>query len=240
MHLIGWFIWIYLRQWTFFPITLNICFVVMNMDQYKVNLDIHGKDTRHQTPSYLSLYPRGTYYKGSKISNSFDVHGSVHHSTIRTEKFNKMQQCIKIFIIPCLHEAQHVLSDTSPIIRSLKLHWQPLVFRTWKVVGCVVGGCCQAQCTWQRWPTTCPTTFHVRKTRGCQCSFRLLMTGYVSLETCWASCKHGIIKMLIHCCILLDFSLQISSSLPFHMKDVSHNNKRFKLVFRNFFYSNTF
>ena len=27
---------------------------------------------------------------------------------------------------------------------SLKLHWQPLVFHTWKVVGCVVGGRCQA------------------------------------------------------------------------------------------------
>ena len=36
------------------------------------------------------------------------------------------------------------LSDTPPIIRSLKLHWQPLVFHTWKVVGHVVGGSCQA------------------------------------------------------------------------------------------------
>jgi len=44
--------------------------VVMNMDQYKVNLDIQGKDTRHQTPSNLSLYPSGTYYMGIKISNS--------------------------------------------------------------------------------------------------------------------------------------------------------------------------
>ena len=45
-------------------------FAVMNMDQYKVNLDIQGKDTRHQTPSNLSLYPSGTYYMGIKISNS--------------------------------------------------------------------------------------------------------------------------------------------------------------------------
>ena len=49
------------------------------------------------------------------------------------------------FIIPYLYEAEHVSGDTPPIIRSLELHWQPLVFRTWKVVGCVVGGCCQAQ-----------------------------------------------------------------------------------------------
>ena len=93
------------------------------------------------------------------------------------------------FIIPYLCEAQHVSGNTPPIIRSLKLHWQPLVFHTGKVVGR-----CQAQCAWQRPPTTRPTNFHVWKTRGCQCSFRLLMMGGVSPETCWASYKYGIIK----------------------------------------------
>jgi len=48
------------------------------------------------------------------------------------------------FIIPYLYAVQHVSGDTPPIIRSLKLHWQPLVFRMWKVVGRVVGGRCQA------------------------------------------------------------------------------------------------
>jgi hypothetical protein len=33
--------------------------------------------------------------------------------------------------------------------------------------------------------------------------------GGVSHETCWASYKYGIIKMLIHCCTLLDISLRI-------------------------------
>ena len=33
-----------------------------------------------------------------------------------------------IFHIPYLYEAQHVSGDTPPITRSLKLHWQPLVF----------------------------------------------------------------------------------------------------------------
>ena len=51
------------------------------------------------------------------------------------------------FIIPHLYEAQHVSGDTPPIIRSLKLPWQLLVFHTWKVVGRVVGGRCQAQYT---------------------------------------------------------------------------------------------
>jgi len=49
------------------------------------------------------------------------------------------------FIIPYLFEAQHVSGDTPLTIRSQKLHWQPLVFRTWKVVGHVVGGRFQAQ-----------------------------------------------------------------------------------------------
>jgi len=97
------------------------------------------------------------------------------------------------FIIPYLYEAQHVSGDTPPIIRSLKLHWQPLVFRMWKVVVRVVGGR-QAHCAWQRPPTTRPTPFHVWKTRGCQCSFRLLMMGSVLPKICWASYKYGIIK----------------------------------------------
>jgi hypothetical protein len=68
----------------------------------------------------------------------------VHHSTIH----KKIQQDAKMYqnlIIPYLYEAQHVSGDTAPIIRSLKLHWQPLFFYTWKVVGQVVGGRCQAQ-----------------------------------------------------------------------------------------------
>ena len=45
-----------------------------------------------------------------------------------------------------------------------------------------------------------PTTFHVCKTRGCYCSFELLMRGSVSPETCWVSYKHGIINFdtLLH------------------------------------------
>jgi len=99
------------------------------------------------------------------------------------------------FITPYLYKAQHVSGDTPPNIRSLKLHWRPLVFHTWKVVGRVVGGHCQAQCAWQRRPTTHPTAFHVWKIRGYHCSFRLLMMGGVSPETCRALYKQGIIKV---------------------------------------------
>ena len=45
------------------------------------------------------------------------------------------------FIILYSYETQHVSGDTPPMIRSLKLHWQPLVFYTWKVNGRVVAGC---------------------------------------------------------------------------------------------------
>jgi len=94
-----------------------------------------------------------------------------------------MQKCIKIFIIPYLYEVQHVSGDTPFIIRSIKLHWQPLIFHTWMVVGRVVGGRCQAlpdnvhQLHVQQ-----PSTY--KKTRGCHCSFVFLMMGGVSPETC--------------------------------------------------------
>jgi hypothetical protein len=54
-----------------------------------------------------------------------------------------MQQCIKILLFLVLNEAQHVSGDTPPIIRSLKLHMQPLVLHTWNVVGRAVVGRCQ-------------------------------------------------------------------------------------------------
>jgi len=115
-----------------------------------------------------------------------------------------MQQCFNILLFHV-----YIKLDTPPIIRSLKLHWQPLVFHTWKVVGRVAGGRLQAQGAWQCPPTTRPTPFHVWNTRACQCSFRLLIMSGVSPETCSASFKYGIIKILIHCCIWLDFSLRI-------------------------------
>ena len=51
---------------------------------------------------------------------------------------NRMQQCIKVLLFLILNEGQHVSGDTPPIIRSLKLHKQPLVSHTWNVVRCAV------------------------------------------------------------------------------------------------------
>jgi len=77
---------------------------------------------------------------------SLDVRGSVHHRTIHKEKMQQDATMYRNFIIPYLYEAQHVSGNTPPIIRNLKLHWKPLVFYTWKVVGRVDGGRCLAQC----------------------------------------------------------------------------------------------
>jgi hypothetical protein len=60
------------------------------------------------------------------------------------------EKCNNVPIIPYLYGAQHVSSITPPIIRSPKLHWQPLAFHTWKVVGRVVAGRCQAPGAWHR------------------------------------------------------------------------------------------
>jgi hypothetical protein len=63
------------------------------------------------------------------------------------------------FIISYLYKTQHVSGDTSPIIRNLKLHWQPLVFLTWKVVGHVVGGRCQAHTVVHQLHVQQPSTY---------------------------------------------------------------------------------
>ena len=76
-------------------------------------------------------------------------------SIVSKQFIKKIQQDATMyqnFIIPYLYEAQHVSGDTPPIITSIKLHWQPLVVHTWKVVGRLVDGRCQAQ-AWQRPPT---------------------------------------------------------------------------------------
>jgi hypothetical protein len=63
----------------------------------------------------------------------------------------------------------------------------------WKVVGRVV------YFAWQRPATTRPATFHACKTKGCECSFRLLIIGGVSPETCWSSYKYEInVDTLLH------------------------------------------
>jgi hypothetical protein len=78
-----------------------------------------------------------------------DVRGSVHHATILTLKNpTRCNSVIKILLFLILNEAQHVSGDTPSNIRSLKLHKQPLVLYTLKLVGCAVVGRCQIPLRW--------------------------------------------------------------------------------------------
>jgi len=106
-----------------------------------------------------------------------------------------MQQCIKIYYSIFIwssarfgrHTAHHQETKTA-----LAASGFSYVEGCWTLSG--------TYCVWQRPTTTRLTTFHIWKTRGCQCSFSLLMMGGVSPETCWASYKYGIIKFdtLLH------------------------------------------
>jgi len=104
---------------------------------------------RHRLPSYLEsqrfllFFHPGPTYVGSMLA----VNLMFVDPCIIVQFMKKIQQDATMyqnFIIPHLYEAQHVSGDTPPIIRSLKPHWQPLVFHTWKVAGRVVGGRSQA------------------------------------------------------------------------------------------------
>ena len=96
------------------------------------------------------------------------------------------------FIFPYLYEAQHFSGDTPPIIRSLKLHWQLLFFIRVELLDVQMVDVVRLCLTTS---TICTSNNSSRmKNKSCQCSFRLLMMGGVSPETCWASYKYGKIK----------------------------------------------
>jgi hypothetical protein len=78
-----------------------------------------------------------------------------------------MQQFIKMLLFLILNEAQHVSGDTPPIISSLKLHKQPLVLHTWRVVGRAVAGRCQVayeRVQWVEYATHCTLTTYNNRT----------------------------------------------------------------------------
>ena len=75
------------------------------------------------------------------------------------------------FIIPYLYEAQNVSGNTPPIIRSLKLHWQPLVYHTWKVFERVVGGRCHVH----QLHVHQPSTYEKEKSNKMQQCIKILL-----------------------------------------------------------------
>jgi len=130
----------------------------------------------------------------------FDVRGSVHHSTILTVKTPKRCNSYQNFIIPYFKWSSICFG------RHTAYHQEP------KTAQAASGFAYVESCWTCGWWTLSGsvrflTTFHVCKTRGCLCSFRLLMIGGVSPETCWTSFKIRNNKILIQSCILLGFSL---------------------------------
>jgi hypothetical protein len=110
------------------------------------------------------------------FSYIFDVRGSVRHSTIHTEKSNKMQHCIKIYYSIFMWSStcfgQHTAHNQEPktALAASGLYMLSVSSNhTSNILPCI-------------------------QTRGCQCSFRFLIMGGVSPETCWASHKYGIIN----------------------------------------------
>jgi hypothetical protein len=121
----------------------------------------------------VTFFSPGLRAETENSTFELDVRGSVHRSTILTvENPTRCNSVIKILLFLILNKAQNVSGHTLPIIKSLKLHKQPLVLHTWKVLSDV-----------QLLDFVRQRTFHVCKPRGCLCSFRLLLMGGVSSET---------------------------------------------------------
>ena len=133
------------------------------------------------------------------VETELDVRGSVHHNTIHKEKTNKMQQCIQILLL-------HIYMKLNMLRWHTANHQEPKIALAASDVSYMEG--CWAWSWWTLSGTVCLTTstnytsdnLPRMKNRGCQCSFRLMMMGGVSPETCWGSYKHVIIKFdtLLH------------------------------------------
>jgi len=75
-------------------------------------------------------------------------------------KSSKMQQCIKIWLFLIYMKFNMFRTTHRPSSGAQNCIGSLWFFYTWNAAGRVVGGHCQAQCAWQRPPTTRPTTFH--------------------------------------------------------------------------------
>jgi hypothetical protein len=94
--------------WQYFKVTFPLHNKYMNREtmctkhKYTVNSFLH-RDCPHCFASFVKFKFQGGWAEKFKIEQyrhvyKLDVCGSVHHSKIRTEKSNKMQQRIKILL----------------------------------------------------------------------------------------------------------------------------------------------
>jgi len=82
------------------------------------------------------LYPQEVFVVLISVRGWVNFRAIVRPERLCQWKIPLTRNSVSTFIVPCLCEAQHVSGDTPPIIRSPKLHYQPLVLHTWKVVWC--------------------------------------------------------------------------------------------------------
>jgi len=120
-------------------------------------------------------------------------------------------QLYTVYLYP--ETALHVSGGTSAHHQErLQLHQQHLVFVTPLLLPAAIAAG-SSSC----WTLSASSNYTANnpprmRTRGCECSLRLLMMGSVSPEKCWASYKYEI-KILIHCCILLDFLCELDMTM---------------------------
>jgi hypothetical protein len=111
-------------------------------------------------PSYIED-ARLLKIKNCGVINMLDVHGSVHHSKIHTEKSNKKQQCIKIyysiFIWSSTRFGRHTTHHQEPKT-ALAASGFAYAKGCWTLRLLDTVSIQQPQCS---------TSFHVRKIRGC-------------------------------------------------------------------------
>jgi len=64
----------------------------------KENVHLNAKNLTHLGENKVKIFPFLDVPLVLQVKlHKLDVHGSMHHSKIHTEKSNKMQQCIKIY-----------------------------------------------------------------------------------------------------------------------------------------------
>ena len=161
-------------SWLWLWIFINVYWTFRSHKWQEIYMLVEELSPSHEGHCSLSLI---------NFKRQSDVCGSMHQSTIHKEKSNKIQQCIKIlysiFIWSSTCFGRHTAHHQEPKT-ALAASGFSNVKGCWICSWWTLSGTYYA---WQHPPTTHPTTFHVWKTRGCQCSFRLLMIGSVWPKT---------------------------------------------------------
>ena len=123
-----------IRMWIVCPFHSIYCTFLWGGSRSLHEPRMYRRSARYCWPLKAQFSPRVSPYLMFEIAFAPDciyileVRGSVHHNTIHN-KSNKMQQRIKLLLVH-IYIKLNMFRATPPIIRSLKLHWQPLIYHT--------------------------------------------------------------------------------------------------------------